>query len=105
MPVHDRLEPGGSGANGYGRPAQYQSGIADRARRWICHLRITLQTSEEEGYPMSLYTIVGSRTTAAPLLLPAQESRHRTLGEESPDFVTSLVPEPPSSLFAVEIPW
>src|SRR5262245_58697586 len=105
MPVHDQPEPGGSGANGYERPSQYQSGIADRARGWICHLRIALQTSEEEGCPMSFYKIVGSHTNVAPLLLPALELRHRTLGEESPDFVTSLVPEPPSSLFAIEIPW
>ena len=54
---------------------------------------------------MSLYKIVGSHTNAAPLLLPALESCHRTLGEESLDFVTSLVPELPASLFAVEIPW
>jgi hypothetical protein len=54
---------------------------------------------------MSLYKIVGSHTNAAPLLLPALEIRHRTLGEESPDFVTSLVPEPPAPLSAVEIPW
>src|SRR4029450_12435781 len=98
MPVHDRLEPGGSGANCYRRPAQYQSGIADRARGWVCHLRITLQTSEEEGCPMSLYKIVGSYTNAVPLSLPDLENCHRTRGEESPDFVTSLVSEPPSSL-------
>ena len=54
---------------------------------------------------MSLYKIVGDYTDTEPLLLPALEIRHRTLGEESPDFVTSLVPEPPSSLFTVEIPW
>src|SRR5262245_37104599 len=105
MPVHDWLEPGRSGANCYGRSAQYQSGIADRACRWVCHLRITLQTSEEGGCPMSLYKIVGSYTDAEPLSLPALESCHRMRGGESPDFVTSLVPEQSSSLFAVEIPW
>ena len=54
---------------------------------------------------MSLYKIVGDRTDAEPLLLPALEICHRTRGEESLDLVTSLVPEPPSSLFAVKIPW
>jgi hypothetical protein len=54
---------------------------------------------------MSLYKIVGSYTNAVPLSLPDLENCHRTRGEESPDFVTSLVPEPPSSLFAVKIPW
>ena len=54
---------------------------------------------------MSLYKIVGSYTDAEPLSLPDPEIRHRTRGEESPDFVTNLVPEPPASLFAVKIPW
>ena len=54
---------------------------------------------------MSLYKIVGGYTDAEPLSLPQLEIRHRTRGEESLDFVTSLVPEPPSSLFAVKIPW
>jgi hypothetical protein len=54
---------------------------------------------------MSLYEIVGSYTDAEPLSSPALEICHRTRGEESLDLVTSLVPEPPSSLFAVKIPW
>ena len=54
---------------------------------------------------MSLYKIVGSYTNAVPLSLLDLENCHRPRGEEHPDFVTSLIPEPPSSLFAIKIPW
>ena len=54
---------------------------------------------------MSLYKIVESHTDAEPLSLLDLESHPRMRGEERPDFVTSLIPEPPSSLFAIKIPW
>ena len=94
MPVHDSPESGGSGTDGHGHPAQYQSGVADRAGSWICHLRIGLRTLGETCGPMPQRAVAGVCRCAWHTTVWAGSAAHalvrQYLGEEHLDCVTAL---------------